>query len=59
MFQVLNLRATAVRVMKKLGEIDPLELPPFIVPLRNLVVKVTTLYNDIKTDVMNFYNVSI
>jgi hypothetical protein len=33
-------------------------LAPFFQPLQNLITKVTTLVNDIKTDVMNFYNVS-
>ena len=44
--------------MTLLGQIDEQELAPFFQPLQNLITKVTTLVNDIKTDVMNFYNVS-
>ena len=58
LFQVWSLRDKAMNVMKTLGQIDEAELPPFLRPLRNLVVKVSTLFNDIKTDIMNFYNVS-
>ncbi|KAL5015117.1 hypothetical protein ScPMuIL_009387 [Solemya velum] len=32
------------------------QLPPFIQPLKQMVDKVTTLFNDIKSDVMGFYN---
>ncbi|KAK6174798.1 hypothetical protein SNE40_013376 [Patella caerulea] len=54
--KVLNLGKKAIATMTKLGEIDEKDLPPFIRPLRNLVTKVVTLYNDIRKDVMGFYN---
>ncbi|VDI24688.1 Hypothetical predicted protein, partial [Mytilus galloprovincialis] len=54
--KVWSLRDKAVNVMKMLGQLDEEELPPFLRPLRNLIVKVTTVFNDVKTDIMNFYN---
>lgn len=43
--------------MKMIGKFDETQLPPFIKPVKNLILKVQTLFNDIKTDVMTFYNV--
>ncbi|VDH91582.1 Hypothetical predicted protein [Mytilus galloprovincialis] len=54
--KVWGLRDKAANVMKMLGQLDEEELPPFLRPLRNLIVKVTTVFNDVKTDIMNFYN---
>ncbi|XP_052083536.1 uncharacterized protein LOC127720827 [Mytilus californianus] len=54
--KVKDLRNKAANVMKMLGQLDEEELPPFLRPLRNLIVKVTTVFNDVKTDIMNFYN---
>ncbi|XP_021353372.1 uncharacterized protein LOC110450253 [Mizuhopecten yessoensis] len=54
--KVWDLRYRAVRAMHMFGQLDENELPKFLRPLRNLIYKVTTLYSDIKTDVLNFYN---
>jgi len=48
-----------MKAMLMFGQLSESDLPPFLRPLRNLVFKVTKLFNDIKTDIMNFYNVSI
>lgn len=58
-FQVVKLRETAIEVTKALGRIDERDLPPFIRPVKRLVMHVTKLFNDIKSDVMTFYNVNI
>ena len=58
LYKVWNLRFKAAKVLKMIGQLDESELPPFIRPSKRLVVKVTTLFEDVKTDVMNFYNVS-
>ncbi|XP_052074034.1 uncharacterized protein LOC127711917 [Mytilus californianus] len=54
--KVWGLRDKVANVMKMIGQLDEEELPPFLRPLRNLIVKVTTVFNDVKTDIMNFYN---
>ena len=43
--------------LEKISGYDDKELPPFIIPLKNLVLKVSNLVNDIKTDVIGFCNV--
>ncbi|VDI06315.1 Hypothetical predicted protein [Mytilus galloprovincialis] len=53
---VVKLRETAIEVIKALGRIDERDLPPFIRPVKRLVMHVTKLFNDIKSDVMTFYN---
>jgi hypothetical protein len=58
LFQVAELRSRAINAMKIIGQFDETQLPPFIRPVKNLILKVQTLFNDIKTDVMTFYNVS-
>ena len=54
---VLNLRRIGKRIYKAIGKF--VELPPVVTQVKNLVTKVTTLFNDIKTDVMTLYNVSM
>lgn len=56
---MLDLRHKAAAAVRRLGEIDESELPPFIIPARNFILKVANLYFDIKTDVMDFYNVML
>ncbi|KAL5015381.1 hypothetical protein ScPMuIL_009651 [Solemya velum] len=46
----------AFNVMLRLGSIDEEQLPPFFQPIKEMVEKVTTLFADIKSDVMGFYN---
>ncbi|KAK7494173.1 hypothetical protein BaRGS_00014646, partial [Batillaria attramentaria] len=46
----------AVEALLTIGQYDDKELPPFIIPLKNLVMKVSNLINDIRSDVMGFYN---
>ena len=53
---VQNLRKVARKVLKTLEEYT--DLPPVYTLIKNLVNKVETLFNDIKTDVMTLYNVS-
>ena len=53
--RVGGLQGLSRRLIKKMAQYaDP---PPIVEAVRNLVVRVTTLYNDIRTDVMEFYNV--
>ncbi|ESO82597.1 hypothetical protein LOTGIDRAFT_236952 [Lottia gigantea] len=54
--KVVKLGKRAIEIMKRLGEIDESELPPFIRSIRKLVTKVVTIYNDVRKDVMGFYN---
>jgi hypothetical protein len=35
-----------------------MQLPSFLKPVKNVVHRVEKLFNDVKTDVMTFYNVS-
>ena len=51
--KVLNLHI----IGKTVGKF--VELPPFVTTVKDLVTKVTTLFKDIKTSVMNPYSVSI
>lgn len=57
-FQIANLRSNAKKYIEELGSIDDSQLPPFIKSVRNLVEKVQTLLNNVKSDIMLFYNVS-
>jgi hypothetical protein len=45
--------------MTKMGQLDESALPTFVKPMKSLVDKVSALYNDIKNDVMGFYNVRL
>jgi hypothetical protein len=45
--------------MTKMGQLDESALPTFVKPMKSLVDKVSALYNDIKNDVMGFYNVRV
>ena len=53
---VLNLRRVGQRLYKAVGKFG--ELPPVVKQVKDLITKVKTLFKDIKTDVMEFYNVS-
>ena len=53
---VQNLRKVTRKILKTLEAYA--DLPPVYERVRGLVLKVTTLFNDIKTDVMTLYNVS-
>ncbi|XP_048250793.1 uncharacterized protein LOC124111176 [Haliotis rufescens] len=54
--KVVEVGKKSALAMAAMGEIDEEQLPPFIRPTRNLIVKVTNLYKDIKSAVMTFYN---
>ena len=55
--KVLNLRRIGKRLYKAIGAF--VDLPPVVATVKGLVTKVTTLFKDIKTDIMNLYSVSI
>ena len=55
--KVINLRRIGTRIFKKIGEFT--ELPPVVTTIKDLVTKVTTLFKDIKTDIMNLHAVSM
>ena len=55
--KVFNLRRIGKRIYKAVGKF--VELPPVVTHVKDLITKVTTLFTDIKTDVMNLYNVRI
>ena len=54
--KVTDLRRIGSRIYKAVGKFD--ELPPVMMKVKNLVTRVTTLFKDIKNDVMGLYNVS-
>lgn len=47
-----------MNAMKKFGEYDPKDMPPFMKPVVNLVSRVQTFLNRLKSDVLVFFNVS-
>ena len=53
---VLNLRRVGQRLYKAVGKF--IELPPVVKQVKDLTTTVTALFKDIKTDVMQLYNVS-
>ena len=55
--KVTNLRQIGMRIYKAVGK--TVELPPVITRVKTMVTKVTSLFNDIKNDVMKLYNVSV
>ena len=55
--KVSNLRRIGTRIFKKIGEFA--DLPPVVTTIKDLVTKVTTLFRDIKTDIMNLHAVSM
>ncbi|CAC5381353.1 unnamed protein product [Mytilus coruscus] len=54
--KVADLRSVAMKAMKKFGEYDPKDLPPFMKPVENLVSRVQTFLNRLKSDVLVFFN---
>ncbi|KAK2165040.1 hypothetical protein NP493_1368g00013 [Ridgeia piscesae] len=52
--KVFNLRRIGKRIYKAIGKF--VELPPVVTQVKGLITKVTTLFNDIKTDIMNLYD---
>ena len=48
-----------MKAINDIGELDEEELPECFKPTHALVFKVSKIYNDIKSDVMDFYNVSL
>ena len=48
-----------MKLARELGELIVDQLPPFIQPVKDLVEYVTDLMNSVKSDFMDFYNVSI
>ena len=53
--KVFSLRRIGRRISKAVGAFA--DLPPVTAAVKNLVMKVTTLFSDIKTDIMKFYSV--
>ena len=54
-----RLRYKGLDAMKRLMRIEPTDLPPSIYGVRNAVVRTVSLFNDIRTDIMEFYQVSL
>ncbi|KAK2165104.1 hypothetical protein NP493_1383g00012 [Ridgeia piscesae] len=52
--KVFNLRRIGKRIYKAIGKF--VELPPVVTQVKGLITKVTTLFSDIKTDIMNLYD---
>lgn len=52
------MRSRAKNALKTLGSLDEKQLPEFIRPVKNVIHKAEKLFNDVKSDIMNFYNVS-
>ncbi|XP_070572594.1 uncharacterized protein [Ptychodera flava] len=52
--RVRDFRKIGKDLIRKIGQYS--ELPDFITDVRNVVDRVNTLFHDIKTDVMKFYN---
>ena len=55
--KLLNLHIIGKCINKTVDKF--VELPPFVTTVKDLVTKVTTLFKDIKTSIMNPYSVSI
>ena len=55
----MSLRTVALTAMQKLAKYDAEMFPPAFRPMINFIHKVSKLFNDIKSDVMGFVNVSI
>ena len=55
--EVFDLRKIAKRISKVLDEYEA--LPPVFYQIKDFVRKVTGLFNDVKYDVINLYNVNI
>ncbi|XP_072033446.1 LOW QUALITY PROTEIN: uncharacterized protein [Amphiura filiformis] len=53
--KLANLRKTGVEATQRLMRLDPDYLPPSIKNLRSAVQRTVNLYNDIRSDVMEFY----
>ena len=58
-FQIIEAFKKMHSLMERLSDYDDSELPPFLVPLKRLIVRVSSLINDVRSDIMGFYNVSI
>ncbi|XP_046562967.1 uncharacterized protein LOC124271858 [Haliotis rubra] len=54
--KVVSVGKKASDAMEVLGQLEEKQLPPFAKPARNVVLKVTNLYNEIKSSVLSFYN---
>ncbi|XP_038050876.1 uncharacterized protein LOC119724026 [Patiria miniata] len=52
---ITNLRSVANKVMSRLSQIDPDQMPASFRGVISVVNKATQLFSDIKTDVMEFY----
>ncbi|CAC5409209.1 unnamed protein product [Mytilus coruscus] len=54
--KVADLRSRAKKAVEAIGKYDESQLPAFLKPVKSLIHRVEKLFNDIKTDVMTFYN---
>ncbi|XP_046574117.1 uncharacterized protein LOC124282192 [Haliotis rubra] len=54
--KVISAGKKASDAMDGLGQLDEKQLPPFAKPATDLVLKITNLYNDVKSSVLSFYN---
>ena len=53
-----NVRSVSANAVARLSQFDPNQLPPSIRGVIIVVNKAAQLFSDIKTDVMEFYQVS-
>ncbi|XP_048258717.1 uncharacterized protein LOC124137708 isoform X1 [Haliotis rufescens] len=54
--KVVSVGKKASDAMQVLGQLDEKQLPPFAEPARNLVLRITNLYKEVKSSVLSFYN---
>ena len=53
---VISMRGVGRKILRIVGQFE--DMPPVVDQINELVSYVSDLFNDIKTDVMNMYNVS-
>ena len=53
---VVSLRGVGRKILRIVGQFE--DMPPVVNQINELVSYVSELFNDIKTDIMNMYNVS-
>ncbi|XP_076472269.1 uncharacterized protein LOC143301765, partial [Babylonia areolata] len=54
--KMLEVGQNIQKALEKISQYDDKQLPPFAVKLKNLVLRVSNLINDVRSDVTGFYN---
>ncbi|XP_064646638.1 uncharacterized protein LOC135499666 isoform X2 [Lineus longissimus] len=54
--KIADIGRKGFQAMRMIGMFDDTELPAFLRPAKNVIIRITNLYNSIKTSIMDFYN---